>query len=179
MQLVPVFPGSRRSSLVRMKVAAAILLLLLGLPICSRAYSVLAHEAIIDSAWDDAIKPLLLKRFPSASPEDLKQAHSYAYGGAIIADAGYYPFGNKFFSDLIHYVRSADFVEALLRDSQDVNEYAFALGCASALRCGQQWPPARGEPCGSDSLSEAPAEIRKPSDVRSKPRRAPQNRIRV
>ena len=111
-----------------MKVVAAILLLLLGLPICSRAYSVLTHEAIIDSAWDDAIKPLLLKRFPSASPEDLKQAHSYAYGGAIIADAGYYPFGNKFFSDLIHYVRSADFVEALLRDSQDVNEYAFALG---------------------------------------------------
>src|SRR5579863_276847 len=111
-----------------MKVVAAILLLLLGLPICSRAYSVLTHEAIIDSAWDDAIKPLLLKRFPSASPEDLKQAHSYAYGGAIIADAGYYPFGNKFFSDLIHYVRSADFVEALVRDSQDVNEYAFALG---------------------------------------------------
>jgi hypothetical protein len=56
------------------------------------------------------------------------------YGGAIIQDLGYYPFGNKFFSDLAHYVRSGDFVEALIAESQDLNEYAFALGAASALR---------------------------------------------
>ncbi len=94
----------------------------------SAAYAVLAHEAIVDSAWDEAIKPLLLERFPQATPEDLKTAHAYAYGGCVIQDMGYYPLGNKFFSDLVHYVRSGDFVEALLRDSQNRNEYAFALG---------------------------------------------------
>src|ERR1700691_1463076 len=94
----------------------------------SHAYSVLTHEAIIDSAWDALIKPQLVKRFPDATSDDLKNAHAYAYGGAIIQDMGYYPFGNKFFSDLTHYVRSGDFVAALLRGSQNLNEYAFALG---------------------------------------------------
>ena len=97
-------------------------------PPSSQAYSVLTHEAIIDSAWEGAIKPLLIARFPAATEDELKDAYSYAYGGAIVADAGYYPFGNKFFSDLLHYVRSAEFVEALIRDSADLNEYAFALG---------------------------------------------------
>jgi hypothetical protein len=93
-----------------------------------QAYSVLTHEAIIDSAWDANIKPLLLKRFPNATPDDLVQAHAYAYGGCIIQDMGYYPFGSKFFSDLVHYVRTGDFVKALIDESQDLNEYAFALG---------------------------------------------------
>ncbi|HLI86409.1 MAG TPA: zinc dependent phospholipase C family protein [Bryobacteraceae bacterium] len=92
------------------------------------AYSVLTHEAIIDSAWDQNIKPLLLQRFPNASPEDLRGAHAYAYAGCIIQDMGYYPFGSKFFSDLLHYARSGDFVTALVRDSQSLDEYAFALG---------------------------------------------------
>lgn len=92
------------------------------------AYSVLAHEATIDVVWDTAIKPLLLRRFPNSSPEGLNEARSYAYGGSVIQDLGYYPFGNKFFSNLLHYVRSGDFVEALLRDARDINEYAFALG---------------------------------------------------
>jgi hypothetical protein len=92
------------------------------------AYSVLTHEAIVDAAWDDAIKPLLLQRFPGASAEDLKNAHAYAYGGCTIQDLGYYPFGNKFFSDLVHYVRTGDFIEVLLHDSQSINDYAFALG---------------------------------------------------
>ena len=92
------------------------------------AYSVLTHEAIIDAAWKDGIEPLLLNRFPNATPEELLQAHAYAYGGAIIQDLGYYPFGNKFFSDLAHYVRSGDFVLALIEESSDLNEYAFALG---------------------------------------------------
>jgi len=78
--------------------------------------------------WDKDIKPLLLERFPSASAAELREAHAHAYGGAIIQDMGYYPFGSKFFSDLTHYVRSGDFVEALIRDSQDINEYAFAIG---------------------------------------------------
>ncbi len=94
----------------------------------AQGYSVLTHEAIIDTAWDQSIKPLLVKRFPQSSPDDLIKAHAYAYGGCIIQDMGYYPFGSKLFSDLAQYVRSGDFVLNLIRDSQDVNEYAFALG---------------------------------------------------
>src|SRR5438445_12010712 len=103
---------------------------LLALFVCPNAYSysVLTHEAIIDSTWDSAIKPLLLKRFPAASADDLTVAHSYAYGGSIIQDLGYYPFGSKFYSDLTHYVRSGDFISNLIRESQDVDEYACALG---------------------------------------------------
>jgi hypothetical protein len=116
------------SELCSTRAMVVCIVLLLVAPPPSGAYSVLAHEAIVDSAWDEAIRPLLLERFPQASSEDLKTAHGYAYGGCVIQDMGYYPFGNKFFSDLVHYVRSGDFVAALLRDSHDVNEYAFALG---------------------------------------------------
>lgn len=91
-------------------------------------YSVLTHEAIVDSVWDPSIKNLLLKRFPNATPEDLEKAHAYTYGGCILQDMGYYPFGSHFFSDLTHYVRSGDFILALLQQSQDLDEYAFALG---------------------------------------------------
>src|SRR5712671_5706019 len=94
---------------------------------CS-AYSVLTHEAIIDAAWKDSIVPTLLSRFPYATPEQLLEAHAYVYGGAIIQDLGYYPFGSQFFSDLTHYVRSGDFIIALIEESKDLNEYAFALG---------------------------------------------------
>jgi len=92
------------------------------------AYSVLTHEAIIDTAWDASLQPLLLKRFPSTTPDQLLEAHGYAYGGAIIQDMGYYPFSSKLFSDFAHYVRSGDFIMALLHEAQDANEYAFALG---------------------------------------------------
>jgi Zinc dependent phospholipase C len=91
------------------------------------AYSVLAHEAIIDSAWDK-IRSLLLERYPNATPDELRVAHGYAYGGSLIQDLGYYPHGSHYFSDLTHYVRSGEFVRALIRDAQDMNEYAFALG---------------------------------------------------
>jgi hypothetical protein len=99
-------------------------------PFCANCagYAVLTHEAIIDAAWKESISPLLLKRFANATPEELLKAHAYAYGGAIIQDMGYYPFGNAFFSDLTHYVRSGDFVLALIEESRDLNEYAFALG---------------------------------------------------
>ena len=118
-------------SKLRIRRAAEVILALLL--VCSVAdvtpgYSVLSHEAIIDSTWDKDIKPLLLKRFPAASADELREAHANAYGGAIIQDMGYYPFGSKLFSDLAHYVRSGDFIEALVRDSQDLNEYAFAIG---------------------------------------------------
>ena len=93
-----------------------------------RGYSVLTHEQVIDLAWEEQIQPLLLKRFPRASPLDLKRAHAFAYGGSLVQDMGYYPFGKPLFSDLVHYVRTGDFVEALLRNSSDINDYAFALG---------------------------------------------------
>lgn len=92
------------------------------------AYSVLTHEEIVDLLWESNLKPMLKARFPAATDLELKEAHAYAYGGCIIQDAGYYPFGSRHFSDLTHYARSGDFVEALLRDSANLNEYAFALG---------------------------------------------------
>ena len=88
----------------------------------------LTHEAIIDSTWDSGIKPLLLKRFPACTADELREAHAYAYGGCIIQDLGYYPFGSTFYSDLTHYVRSGDFIANMIRESQDLDEYAFALG---------------------------------------------------
>jgi hypothetical protein len=90
--------------------------------------SVLTHEQIIDLIWADQIKPLLLEKYPGTSPDELRVAHGYAYGGSLIQDIGYYPFGNRLFSDLVHYVRSGDFVLALLDEATNVNEYAFALG---------------------------------------------------
>jgi hypothetical protein len=99
--------------------------------LCSRgsiAYSVLTHEEIVDLVWTDELRPLLLTRFPALTEDQLKEAHGYAYGGAVIQDLGYYPFGSAEFSDLVHYVRSGDFVRELLAQSQDANEYAFALG---------------------------------------------------
>jgi hypothetical protein len=107
---------------------ALALLLALLLPLRCAAYAVLSHEAIIDAAWDTNLKPLLLKRFPHATPDELRKAHGYAYGGAIIQDMGYYPHGTHFFSDLTHYIRSADFILAMMHDSKDLNDYAFALG---------------------------------------------------
>ena len=107
------------------------LLLCLAAPYPAQAYSVLTHEAIVDTVWNDSMKPALLARFPKATEEDLAQAHAYAYGGCIIQDLGYYPFGSHFFSDLVHYVRSADFVQALVDEAQDLNEYAFALGAVA------------------------------------------------
>jgi Zinc dependent phospholipase C len=110
-----------------MRVVAVVLLMLL----CSSdsfAYSVLTHEQIVDLLWTDELRLLLLKRFPALTEEQLKEAHGYAYGGAVIQDLGYYPFGSVEFSNLVHYVRSGDFVRELILQSQDANEYAFALG---------------------------------------------------
>jgi hypothetical protein len=105
-----------------------ILALVLAWPVPLNAYAVLSHEAIIDAVWETHIKPLLLKKFPQTTEEQLSEAQAYAYGGAIIQDMGYYPYGSPFFSDLTHYIRSGDFIQALLRDAKDIDEYAFSLG---------------------------------------------------
>ena len=115
-------------SLQRMTAIICALALLLVFPENGKAYSVMSHQAIIDVEWESGIKPALRARFPNATEDEIDRGQAYAYGGAIIQDLGYYPAGNKFFSDLTHYVRSGDFVVALLRDSQDIYEYSFALG---------------------------------------------------
>jgi hypothetical protein len=94
----------------------------------SVAYSVLTHEEIVDLLWKDEIRSLLVKRFPALTEDQITEAHAYAYGGAVIQDMGYYPFGSRQFSDLAHYVRSGDFVHMMLVESRDPNEYAFAMG---------------------------------------------------
>ncbi len=109
-------------------VGGLVLTLILGSASSASAYSVLAHEATIDVTWDATLRPLLLRRYPRSTEQDLIRARSYAYGGAVIQDLGYYPFGNKFFSNLLHYVRSGDFVETLIREASTVEELAFALG---------------------------------------------------
>jgi len=116
------------------RAALCILVLLLAAP-SSHAYSVLTHEEVVDMVWDSHIVPLLKVRFPNATSEEIRRAHAYAYGGSVIQDLGYYPFGNPYFSNLLHYVRTGDFVSALIADSTDPNEYAFALG-ALAHYCG-------------------------------------------
>jgi len=103
-----------------------LLILLRATP--GNSYAVLTHEAIIDACWDKSIKPLLLKRFPNSSEDDLRKAHACAYGGSIIPDIGYYPMGSLYFSNLVHYVRSGDFVVAMIDESTNLREYAFALG---------------------------------------------------
>ena len=112
---------------VRLAVLSLIALVLLQAG-PAHAYSVLTHEEIVDLSWKGRMVPLLRTRFPTISEEQLKEAHAYAYGGCILQDLGYYPRGSKFFSDLTHYVRTGDFVEALLRDATTPDELAFALG---------------------------------------------------
>ncbi len=114
-----------------MRKTPGVALVLAVLLMCSGglfAYSVLTHEEIVDLLWKDEIRPLLLKRFPALTEDQITQAHAYAYGGAVIQDLGYYPFGSKQFSNLAHYVRSGDLVREMLLESQDANEYAFAMG---------------------------------------------------
>ncbi|QHL86224.1 hypothetical protein GU926_01685 [Nibribacter ruber] len=112
----------------RLLVCTCVLLALFGIPLKARSYGVLTHQAIIDVAWEPSLVPVLRKRFPGATQEQLKEAHAHAYGGAIIQDMGYYPFGNVFFTDLTHYTRTGDFIEALFQEATNLNEYAFALG---------------------------------------------------
>ena len=111
--------------------AVALLLMLLTFSSSGAAYSVLTHEEIVDLLWMDQIRPLILKRYPGLTDDQIKEAHAYAYGGSVIQDLGYYPFGSHEFSDLVHYVRTGDFVRELIAESNDANEYGFALGALS------------------------------------------------
>ena len=110
------------------------LFLFLFLFTCSfhaHSFGVLTHEAIVDAAWDKYMVPLLKNKYPNCTDSELRVAHAYAYGGAVTPDMGYYPLGSHLFTDLVHYVRSGDMVDALLADAENINQYAFALGFLS------------------------------------------------
>jgi len=133
---------TQRLTLVRISIVIGLL------TVCSMAcsaYSVLTHEEVVDLLWKDDIEPLLVKRFPDASQEDLRKAHAFAYGGSLVQDMGYYPFGNKYFSDLTHYVRSGDFIVNLINESTNLNEYAFALGALAHYSADNLGHPAVNE----------------------------------
>jgi len=121
---------------LRRTVAAAVLVFaLLGVDTPAAAYSALSHEAMVDAVWDDVIVPLLRQRFRAGGAERIAKARAFAYGGAVIQDLGYFPFGSRFFSNLLHYVRSGEFVETLIREARDPEEYAFALGALAHYVC--------------------------------------------
>jgi Zinc dependent phospholipase C len=122
----------------------------------ARAYAVLSHEEVVDICWTTTIQPALLRRFPQSTPEELKTAHAYAYGGSVIQDIGYYPFGSHEFTNLLHYVRTGNFVDRLVRDSSNVNEYAFALG-ALAHYVGDSW----GHPAVNEAVPIEYPKLRK------------------
>src|ERR1035437_1059495 len=131
------------------KALAFVLMLLITLTArTASAYSVLSHEETVDMAWSDHIVPLLLERYPNATPDDIRIAHSYAYGGCIIQDLGHYPLRSKEFSDMLHYVRSGAFINNLLKDADNLNGYAFALGALAHYR---------GDTLGHPSIGAATA----------------------
>ena len=120
--------------MARRRLEAPVLLFFLLLwPWCGQAhaYSLLTHEQLIDLTWKDSIVPLLLSRYPTLTPAELEHARAYAYGGCVIQDIGYYPFGDASFSNLTHYVRSGDFIINLFRNAGNADELAFAVGALS------------------------------------------------
>jgi hypothetical protein len=118
----------RSPQALRLRAITLAALLSFAAPAPAVAYSVLAHETMIDAAWDDTIVPLLKQRFPRATDADVTRSRAFAYGGSVMPDLGYYPFGSHLFTNLVHYVRSGDFVEALLRNASTIDELAFAVG---------------------------------------------------
>jgi hypothetical protein len=105
-----------------------VLALIAGAPRGAAAYSVLAHQSNIDALWESHVRPVLLARYPRTSEAALREARAHAYGGSVIQDLGYFPFGSKFFTNLLHYVKTGQFVETMLREAKDVDELAFAIG---------------------------------------------------
>ena len=128
--MVETFPVMRSIS-HRGRRAFALLGLVLLFTLPAIPYSVLSHEAMIDALWAVQIRAILLAQYPGATPEQLKEAHGYAYGGSIIQDMGFYPHGNGYFSDLTHYIRAGDFIANLLANAHTLDELAFALGALS------------------------------------------------
>ena len=133
------------------------------------AYSVLTHQANVDSTWEPCMLPLLQSRYPGATADELIEAKSFAYGGSILQDMGYYPFGSELFTNLTHYVRSGDFVRNLLDEAHSRNEYAFALGRAGPLRGRHQRPPRRYQQGHAQRVPRAEGQVRQQHYLRGSP----------
>ncbi len=131
MRGVPTLKAKCRTCVPRRLLALLCLCALAFVARPAEAYSVLTHEQLIDLTWDQSIVPLLRSRYPNLTPKQIEEARAYAYGGCVIQDIGYYPFGDEFFSNLTHYVRTGDFVVNLFRNANDANELAFAVGSLS------------------------------------------------
>ena len=99
------------------RVLTAVLIVCLFAAPSAGGYSLLTHEQLIDLTWDKSIVPLLKSRYPTLTDAQLLHARAYAYGGCVIQDIGYYPYGDPFFSNLTHYVRAGDFVVNLFRNA--------------------------------------------------------------
>src|SRR5579872_7095554 len=112
----------------RFVAALMVIAVLLGCPASSNAFSVLAHQALVDQSWKKTLVPLIRQRFPNATDQDLTDALANARGGSHLPDLGYFPFGSHLFTDLLHYVRTGDFVSRLMTEAGSAKEYAFALG---------------------------------------------------
>jgi len=103
---------------------------------CSRAlsvtsaYSVLSHQAIIDSAWEDGLEPALLARFPNATPEELSAAAGLCIRRRDYSRPRLLSIRAAIFSAILtHYVRSGDFHQwRSCHDANDIYEYGFAFG---------------------------------------------------
>jgi hypothetical protein len=125
-----------------------VLALLLGAKPAA-GFSALAHQAIVDSCWARGIAPVLEGHYPGATAAQLATARSFAYGGALLQDLGYFPGNAAFFSYLTHYVRTGDFVRALLDEARDRNELAFALGALAHYVADTE-----GHPTGANAVTE-------------------------
>ena len=157
----------------------ALLLAAILLASDSTAYSVLTHEELIDLAWNDSIRPLLLAKFPKSTDAELVVAHSFAYGGLAVQDMGYYPFGKVFFSELTHYVRSGDFVVRLLSDARTLNEYAFAIGGVVSLSRRLHRTLRSSEPGNRARLPQIEGQVRRERDLWREPALAHPDGIRL
>jgi hypothetical protein len=143
------------------------------------AYSVLTQEELVDLAWNESIRPLLLSRFPSATEAQLIEAHAYAYGGSAIQDMGYYPFGKQFFSDLTHYARTGDFIAYLFRNAKTIDEYAFAMGALSHYLGDSIGHSEAINPATAVEIPQVEAQVRAIGDLRPKSAWSHPDRIRV
>ena len=152
-----------RRNLIHAFIARLTCFVLLGLFLAglepAAAYGVLTHNQLVDQAWASGIVPLLLSRYPSLTAEQLREAHAFAYGGCLIQDFGYYPFANSFMADLMHYVRSGDFVESLFHNAQNADELAVAVGALSHFIGGQHRALGGHESLGGARVSQAQSEV--------------------
>jgi hypothetical protein len=130
-------------------------------PRASLAFSVLAHQAVVDSSWETSIVPAIRRRYPDAKVQDLERARAFAYGGSHIPDLGYFPFGNRLFTDLLHYVRPGEFFTTLLGSAETLDEYSFALGALSHYVTDETGHPDATNP----TVAEVYPKLRKRGDV--------------